>query len=240
MNRRRYNWGYLAEPEPGLDNRRLDCPRGRGLGGSSAINGMVYVRGHPMDFERWSALAGEASDWSYAAVLPYFRKAEGCADDAPDERYRGRSGPLITQNGRLGNPLYRRFIEAGADAGYAVSDDLNGFRQEAVGALPMTVARGVRCSAARALPPARQRARKPARGHWRHRGALRGAGPASRLADLAAGTAADQHHHPPGTGALRRAPSNHPVSFSARVSDPPDCSIASAYPWLQICLSARI
>ncbi len=155
MNRRRYNWGYLAEPDPGLDGRRLDCPRGRGLGGSSAINGMVYVRGHPLDFERWSALAGAASDWSYAAVLPYFKKAEGCADDTPDERYRGRSGPLATRNGRFENPLYRRFIEAGADAGYAISDDLNGFRQEGVGALPMTVAGGVRCSAARAyLRPA--------------------------------------------------------------------------------------
>ena len=100
MNRRRYNWGYRAEPDPGLDGRRLDCPRGRGLGGSSAINGMVYVRGHPMDFEGWNTLIGPGADWSYADVLPYFRRAEGCLDGTVDERYRGTAGPLATRNGR--------------------------------------------------------------------------------------------------------------------------------------------
>ena len=150
MHQRRYNWGYVTEPDPGLDNRRLACPRGRGLGGSSAINGMVYVRGHPLDFERWNRLTGNDADWSYAAVLPYFRKAERCLDTAADERYRGRSGPLATTGGNLENPLYGRFLEAATEAGYALSEDLNGYRQEGVGALPMTVADGIRCSAARA------------------------------------------------------------------------------------------
>jgi choline dehydrogenase len=150
MNRRRYNWGYLAEPDPGLDDRRLHCPRGRGLGGSSAINGMVYVRGHPLDFERWNDLVGPAHDWSYAAVLPYFKRAERCLDENADDRYRGRDGPLTVTTGQLENPLYQRFLEAGTQAGHGLSEDLNGFQQEGVGTLPMTVANGIRCSAARA------------------------------------------------------------------------------------------
>ena len=150
MNQRRFNWGYLAEPDPGLDGRRLHCPRGRGLGGSSAINGMVYVRGHPLDFERWNELVGPSHDWSYAAVLPYFKRAERCLDETADDRYRGRSGPLTVTTGELRNPLYRRFLEAGAEAGHALSKDLNGYQQEGVGTLPMTVADGIRCSAARA------------------------------------------------------------------------------------------
>ncbi len=158
MNRRRYNWGYLADPDSGLDDRRLHCPRGRGLGGSSAINGMVYVRGHPMDFERWDQLAGEQTDWSYAAVLPYFRKAERCMSKNADERYRGTKGPLVTVDGGLENPLYERFLRAGKEAGYSRSKDLNGYQQEGVGALPMTVVEGIRCSAARAyLRPALSR-----------------------------------------------------------------------------------
>ncbi len=159
MNRRRYNWGYLAEPDTGLDNRRLHCPRGRGLGGSSAINGMVYVRGHALDFDGWNQLVGTSADWSYAAVLPYFKRAERCLDRDADERYRGRHGYLATTNGRLENPLYERFLAAGVEAGHALSADLNGFQQEGVGALPMTVEDGIRCSAARAyLRPALNRA----------------------------------------------------------------------------------
>ena len=158
MNRRRFNWGYLAEPEPCLNDRRLHCPRGRGLGGSSAINGMVYVRGHPLDFERWDQQVGPSHDWSYAAVLPYFRRAERCMDEHADDRYRGRSGPLTTITGQLDNPLYHRFLDAGTQAGHAFSEDLNGFRQEGVGTLAMTVDNGVRCSAARAyLRPVRSR-----------------------------------------------------------------------------------
>jgi len=158
MNRPRFNWGYRAEPDPGLDDRRLDCPRGRGLGGSSAINGMVYVRGHARDFEGWDRLCGSDGNWSYAAVLPYFKRAERCLDAEVDERYRGRAGPLSTTSGQLENPLYERFLAAAEEAGYHRSDDLNGFRQEGVGPLPMTVAAGIRCSAARAyLLPVLQR-----------------------------------------------------------------------------------
>ena len=134
MNQRRHNWGYVAAPEPGLDNRRLDCPRGLGLGGSSAINGMVYVRGHPLDYERWHReLADADHDWSYAAVLPYFKRAERCLDETPDTRYRGLTGPLATTSGERNNPLYERFTRACAEAGYALSDDLNGYRQEGFG-----------------------------------------------------------------------------------------------------------
>ncbi|TNF89481.1 MAG: choline dehydrogenase [Gammaproteobacteria bacterium] len=150
MNRARFNWGYLADADPGLDDRRLHCPRGRGLGGSSAINGMVYVRGHPLDFEGWNSLSGSAADWSYAAVLPYFKRAERCLDDDADERFRGRTGPLATVTGQLQNPLYEKFLEAGVQAGHTHSTDLNGFQQEGVGTLPMTVENGLRCSAARA------------------------------------------------------------------------------------------
>ncbi len=159
MNRARFNWGYLTEPDAGVDHRRLHCPRGRGLGGSSAINGMVYVRGHPLDYEGWNDLVGPTDDWSYAAVLPYFKRAERCLDEQADDRYRGRSGPLTTTTGELRNPLYQRFLDAGVAAGHALSSDLNGFQQEGVGALPMTVDRGIRCSAARAyLRPIRGRA----------------------------------------------------------------------------------
>jgi choline dehydrogenase len=159
MNLPRFNWGYVAEPDACLERRRLDCPRGRGLGGSSAINGMVYVRGHPLDFERWNALlSSDAHDWSYPAVLPYFKRAERCLDDDVDHRYRGVSGPLATTNGQMANPLYHHFLEACVEAGYTLSEDLNGYRQEGFGALPMTVANGVRCSAAVAyLTPATNR-----------------------------------------------------------------------------------
>ncbi|MCB1684482.1 MAG: choline dehydrogenase [Pseudomonadales bacterium] len=151
MNRPRFNWGYKAQADPGLDGRSIDCPRGRGLGGSSAINGMVYVRGHPLDFERWNSLLGPGDhDWSYAGVLPYFKRAERCLDASADPGYRGHTGPLATMSGALANPLYGMFLEACVEAGYSRSDDLNGYRQEGFGRLPMTVAGGVRQSAAKA------------------------------------------------------------------------------------------
>jgi len=146
MNKDRYNWRYESEPEPHLDNRRLHCPRGKGLGGSSAINGLVYVRGNPQDFERWEAEG--AAGWSYARVLPYFRKAEGRAEGG--DAYRGDAGPLKTSYGRLQNPLYRAFIEAARQAGYPETQDINGLQQEGFGRMDMTVKGGVRCSAARA------------------------------------------------------------------------------------------
>jgi choline dehydrogenase len=142
----RFNWRFVAEPEPALGDRRLDCPRGRVLGGSSSINGMVHVRGHPEDFERWVALG--AQGWGFADVLPYFKKAERALSDSASTEYRGLTGPLTVSRGVRSNPLYETFLTAAAAAGYGLSDDLNGYRQEGFGDLEMTVDRGVRCSTA--------------------------------------------------------------------------------------------
>jgi choline dehydrogenase len=154
MNSKTYSWGYRSEPEPHLGGRRIACPRGKVLGGSSSINGMVYVRGHPLDFQRWEEEG--ARGWGYQNVLPYFRRAESFQGSA--DAYRGDAGPLTTAHGYKRNPLYDAFIEAGREAGYAVSLDLNGERQEAFGALGMTVKDGVRWSTANAyLKPAMKR-----------------------------------------------------------------------------------
>jgi choline dehydrogenase len=155
MNMKRYNWGYESEPEPHLGGRRLHCPRGKVLGGSSSINGLVYIRGNPLDFDRWEDEG--AAGWAYRGVLPYFRRAEGWRDGA--DAYRGADGPLATTRGPKRNPLYDAFIEAGRQAGYPVGSDLNGEQQEGFGRLDMTVKDGVRWSAANAyLRPAMKRA----------------------------------------------------------------------------------
>ena len=154
MNMPRYNWSYETEPEPGLGGRRMNCPRGKVLGGSSSINGMVYVRGNPADFDGWEA-AG-AQGWGFRHVLPYFRRAEHRNEGG--DAYRGADGPLHTRYGPLKNPLYRAWIEAAAQAGYAETDDINGFRQEGFGRMDMTVRDGRRWSAANAyLKPALRR-----------------------------------------------------------------------------------
>ncbi|MCH6588208.1 MAG: choline dehydrogenase, partial [Proteobacteria bacterium] len=155
MNMKRYNWGFETEPEPYLNGRRMHCPRGKVLGGSSAINGMVYVRGHARDFDEWQA-AG-AAGWSYRDCLPYFRKAETWMGGA--DEYRGGEGPLYTCNGNeMRNPLYRAFIEAGKQAGYPETADYDGYQQEGFGAMHMTVKDGVRASTASAyLRPALER-----------------------------------------------------------------------------------
>ncbi len=149
------NWGYRSEPEPGLDGRRMDCARGKVLGGSSAINGMVYVRGHADDFEDWE-VAG-ATGWNYANCLPYFNRAEKW--QGKKSEYRGTSGPLDTCNGNgMSNPLYHAFIQAGMEAGYGYTPDYNGYRQEGFGPMHMTVRDGERCSTNLAyLQPARSR-----------------------------------------------------------------------------------
>jgi len=154
MNRKRYNWFYHSEPEPGLGGRRLHTPRGKVLGGSSSINGMVYVRGNPLDFERWQEEG--ASGWSYADVLPYFRRAETRASGGDD--YRGGDGPLQTRYGSLQNPLHGAWLAAAGEAGYPLTDDINGYQQEGFGRFDMTVGAGQRCSAAVAyLHPVRAR-----------------------------------------------------------------------------------
>jgi choline dehydrogenase len=155
MNTKRWNWGYHSEPEPHLNNRRLHCPRGLGLGGSSSINGLVYVRGNPLDFERWRDEDG-AAGWGYADVLPYFKRAETRAEGGNE--YRGGDGPLSTTYGTLRNPLHQAWLDAAQQAGYGLTEDYNGFRQEGFGRMDMTVREGTRCSAAKAyLYPARTR-----------------------------------------------------------------------------------
>jgi choline dehydrogenase len=151
MQSKSLNWGYRSEPEPHMNNRRLDCPRGRGMGGSSSINGMVYARGHAKDFARWEALG--AQGWGYDAVLPYFKKAQGSRCGSSAELTRGFDGPLTTTNGTMTNPLYTHFIDAAQQAGYPYRADLNDGEQEGFGPLPMTVADGVRQSSARAYLP---------------------------------------------------------------------------------------
>ncbi|HEX7388783.1 MAG TPA: choline dehydrogenase [Acidiphilium sp.] len=154
MNMPRYDWGYHSEPEPHLDNRRLHTPRGKVIGGSSSINGLVYIRGNAMDFEHW-ADAG-ARGWAYRDVLPYFRRAE--TRNEGGDQYRGGDGPLHTRYGTLANPLYDAFIEAGRQAGYMTTPDVNGYQQEGFGRMDMTVHDGRRWSAANAyLKPARNR-----------------------------------------------------------------------------------
>lgn len=156
MNMDRFNWRFESEPEPFLDDRRMHCPRGKVLGGSSSINGMVYVRGHACDFDQWEEQG--ARNWGYRSCLPYFRRAETWKFGG--DEYRGSDGPLAVcaGNDMQLNPLYEAFIEAGGQAGYGLTADYNGHRQEGFGAMHMTVKDGVRSSTANAfLKPALQR-----------------------------------------------------------------------------------
>jgi choline dehydrogenase len=144
MNTKRFNWGMVTEPEPGLNGRCINLPRGKGMGGSSSINGMCYVRGNPMDYELWEAKG--ATGWHWANVLPYFQKMERVAEGGP---YRGTDGPLHVTRGAEANPLYHAFVDAGAAAGYARSANMNQIQHEGFGPMEMTVGDGIRASAAR-------------------------------------------------------------------------------------------
>ena len=158
MNMRRYDWGYASEPEPHLGGRRLVCPRGKVIGGSSSINGMVYVRGHAMDFDHWAEQG--ADGWAYADVLPYYKRMETWHDGGHggDPAWRGTDGPLHVSRGPRDNPLFEAFVAAGRQAGYQTTDDYNGQKQEGFGPMEQTVWQGRRWSAANAyLRPALKR-----------------------------------------------------------------------------------
>ena len=152
MNMGLYDWGLQSEPEPHLGGRRMATPRGKVIGGSSSINGMVYVRGHARDYDTWAEMG--ADGWGYADVLPYFRRMETShGGSGPD--YRGTDGPLHITRGPRANPLFNAFIAAGQQAGYPVTDDYNGQQQEGFGPMEATIYKGRRWSAANAyLRPA--------------------------------------------------------------------------------------
>ena len=154
---RRYNWAYETEPEPYMNHRRMECGRGKGLGGSSLINGMCYIRGNALDYDGWAQNKG-LDNWTYLDCLPYFKKAE--TRDIGANAYHGGEGPVHVTTSKPGNnPLFGAMVEAGAQAGYARTDDLNGYRQEGFGPMDRTVtAQGRRASTARGyLDQARQR-----------------------------------------------------------------------------------
>ena len=150
----KWNWSYESVPQKNLANRRIYQPRGKGLGGSSAINGMAYIRGHAFDYERWAEQG--ATGWSYADVLPYFKRCE--TNSRGENAWRGGSGPVGTQSLPIADPLNRAFVEAGVEAGYLRTQDVNGFQQEGFGPYDMNVDKGVRASTAHAyINPARNR-----------------------------------------------------------------------------------
>ncbi|MCG8273132.1 choline dehydrogenase [Aquamicrobium sp. NLF2-7] len=154
LNMPLYDWGFSSEPEPHLGGRVLATPRGKVLGGSSSINGMVYVRGHARDFDHWAEEG--AAGWSYADVLPYFKRMEH--SHGGEQGWRGTSGPLHVQRGKRANPLYAAFIEAGQQAGFELTADYNGSKQEGFGPMEQTIHRGRRWSTANAyLRPALKR-----------------------------------------------------------------------------------
>jgi choline dehydrogenase len=151
MNMSRYDWGFRTDPEPHLGGRRLVVPRGKVLGGSSSINGMVYVRGHARDFDHWAEVG--ADGWSFADVLPYFRRMESWHGGASP--WRGTDGPMHVTRGPRRNPLYHAFVAAGAEAGFETTEDYNGEKQEGFGPMEATVWQGRRWSTANAyLRPA--------------------------------------------------------------------------------------
>jgi choline dehydrogenase len=158
MNMPLYDWGYKSQPEPHLGGRELVTPRGKVIGGSSSINGMVYVRGHAGDYNHWAESG--ATGWSYADVLPYFKRMETWTPrgQGGDPDWRGKDGPLHVTRGPRDNPLHDAFVQAGEQAGYPVTEDYNGEQQEGFGPMEMTVYKGQRWSAANAyLKPALKR-----------------------------------------------------------------------------------
>ncbi|PRO65879.1 choline dehydrogenase [Alkalicoccus urumqiensis] len=152
-----YDWKYLSDPEPYMNGRRIKHARGKVLGGSSSINGMIYQRGNPMDYERWGADEG-MGEWDYAHCLPYFKRLENALGSENDDEFRGHEGPLKLERGPAKNPLFQAFFNAAVEAGYTKTPDVNGFRQEGFGPFDKHVYKGRRLSASRAfLHPAMKR-----------------------------------------------------------------------------------
>src|SRR3954454_3708604 len=144
-----YDWKYESEPEPYMGGRRVYHARGKVLGGSSSINGMIFQRGNPMDYERWGSDPGMET-WDHAHCLPYFKRMENCLAAALDDPFRGHDGPLVLERGPAKGPLFDAFFEAVQQAGYPLTEDVNGYRQEGFAAFDRNVHNGKRLSAARA------------------------------------------------------------------------------------------
>ena len=149
IGNRFYDWKYESEPEPCMGGRRIYHARGKVLGGSSSINGMIFQRGNPLDYERWAADDG-MQDWDYAHCLPYFKRMENALAAPASNPFRGHDGPLKLERGPAVNPLFRAFFEAVQQAGYPLTDDVNGYKQEGFAAFDRNIYRGHRLSAARA------------------------------------------------------------------------------------------
>jgi choline dehydrogenase len=164
---RRYNWAYETDPEPHMNNRRMECGRGKGLGGSSLINGMCYIRGNALDYDGWAGRPG-LGNWTYLDCLPYFRKAE--TRDVGANAYHGGDGPVHVTTSKPGNnPLFAAMVEAGVQAGFPRTNDLNGYQQEGFGPMDRTVtANGRRASTARGyLDRAKKRPPRSTGVQWR-------------------------------------------------------------------------
>ena len=144
-----YDWKYESEPEPHMGGRRVYHARGKVLGGSSSVNGMIFQRGNPLDYERWASDPGMET-WDHAHCLPYFKRMENCLAAAPDDPFRGHDGPLVLERGPAKGPLFDAFFAAVQEAGYQLTDDVNGYRQEGFAAFDRNVHQGKRLSAARA------------------------------------------------------------------------------------------
>ena len=158
IGNRFYDWKYESEPEPHMHGRRVYHARGKVLGCSSSINGMIFQRGNPLDYERWAA-APEMGEWDYAHCLPYFKRMETCLAAELDDPWRGHSGPLVLERGPATNPLFGAFFEAVQQAGHHLTDDVNGYRQEGFARFDRNLVRGRRLSASRAyLHPVLDRA----------------------------------------------------------------------------------
>src|SRR5918999_2971125 len=149
IGNRLYDWKYETDPEPDMGGRRVFHARGKVLGGSSSINGMIFQRGNPMDYERWASGAGMET-WDYAHCLPYFKKMENCLAAGPDDPFRGHDGPLVLERGPANGPLFGPFFTAVQEAGYELTEDVNGYRQEGFAKFDRNVHNGKRLSASRA------------------------------------------------------------------------------------------